>query len=204
MNPDWTFGRYGGGPGGLPYGNITSIAVASNGAVWMGTTRGVIRFYTGKFRYFNGPRYLTDVAFGAGNAASSVVVGSYLGQDAALVLTGTGLSWFSFSTMTMASKADYFQTLVHPYHGRFGLVSASRLDKFGDLSSYALQDSENDGLWTSMYLASQALRYAVTQDPDAKKEADAAIHGLQLLNNVTGVKGLFARSVLRQDTVPVR
>lgn len=204
MNLDWTFERHSGGLGGLPYANISSVAAASNGAVWMGTAQGAVRMQGGKFRYFNGPRYMTDIGFGPGNVVKSVTSGTYKSADSTLVLTGTGLAWFYFDSMTLESKAAYFQTLVHPYHGRFGLVSASSLKKFGDMSSYALQDSENDGLWTSMYLASQALRYAVTKDPAAKKEADSALAGLHLLNNVTGVKGLFARSVLHQETTPVR
>lgn len=204
MNPDFTFQRYGGGLGGLPYGNITSLAVSPYGSLWIGTKRGVILFAKNKFRYFNGPRYMPDMAYGPGNAAKLIAAGSF-GSDCALVVAEDGgMVRFYFDQMTLEAKANYFQTLVHPYHGRFGLVSASRLEKFGDMSSYVLQDSENDGLWTSMYLASQALRYAATLDQDARQEATNALKGLALLNNVTGIKGYFARSVLKQDTVPVR
>lgn len=206
MNPDLTFVRYGGGPNGIPYGNISSVAASSSGSIWLGTARGVIRFNeeSKNFRYFNGPRYMTDEAFGPGNAVKDVATGSWKGKECALMLTGTGLSLFHFESMTLADKAARFQQQVYPYHDRFGLTASCSLRKFGDLSSYELRDSENDGLWTSMYLASQALRYAVTQDPDAKANANKALSALELLNNVTGVTGLFARSVLFQNQLPVR
>lgn len=200
MNTDFTFQRFGGGPGGLPYGNITSIGTsyAENGLtmVWIGTKSGMVLLDGGKFRYLNGPRYMPDIAFGPGNSAKFVSAGD---SGSALVTTESGaIVVFYFETMSLQAKANAFQALVHPYHGRFGLVSASNLAKFGDMKSYVLQDSENDGLWTSMYLASQALRFATTKDNDAKIEANYAMQGLVLLNNVTGIKGLFARSVLKQ------
>jgi hypothetical protein len=58
---------------------------------------------------------------------------------------------------------------------------------------------DNDGLWTSIYVASQAFRYAVTKDPEAKRNAWRAFEGMELLNNVTGIPGLMARSVLPRD-----
>jgi hypothetical protein len=199
-----TFSRYGGGAGGIPYGNITCIQSSkAHNSVWMGTRRGVMRYQAGKWRYFNGPRWLTDVAFGAGNSVVSLSVGEVDGREATLVVTGTGMSWFKFVPKTLKDKANYFQTLVVPYHNRFGLTSSSSLSTWGLMSSYVLQSSENDGLWTSVYLASQALRYAVTGDVAAKSEADRCFGGLQLLNKVTGIKGLFARSI-KQATEVVR
>ena len=204
LSSDLTFSRLGGAPGALPYGNITRVATSSYGAVWMGTDRGVIRYFNGTWNYFNGPRYMTDMAFGPGNQVKALAVGQSNGFDSVLVVTGTGLSWIHYSLYTLQGKADYFQSIVKPYHDRFGLTSAAALRNWGDISSFQPRSSENDGLWTSMYLASQALRYAATGDPAAKSEADIALTGLELLNNVTGVAGLFARSVLKQDTLPVR
>jgi hypothetical protein len=205
QNPDLTFKRIGGGPGGIPYGNITAIGTSQiSNSVWLGSTYGVMKYDNGTWRYFNGPRYLTDQAFGPGNSIFALAVGVYNGMDSVLVSTGTGLSWFHFLSVSLDDKATFFQTLVKPYHDRFGLTASAGLSNWGDMSSFYLQSSENDGLWTGMYLASQALRYAVTKDPDAKREADIALEGLELLNNVTGVSGLFARSVLNQSNLPVR
>ena len=169
----------------------------------MGTTRGVMRYEAGKWRYFNGPRWLTDQAFGPGNRVVTMVAGSLFSLDAVLVITETGMSWMRFTYTNLENKAGDFQKLVLPYHDRFGLTSSSSLKTWGLRSSYQLESSENDGLWTSIYLASQALRYAVTKDPAAKSEADRCLGGLELLNKVTGIKGLFARSV-KQQALSVR
>jgi hypothetical protein len=49
---------------------------------------------------------------------------------------------------------------------------------------------DNDGLWTSMYLASQIFRYAVTQDSEVKAQAWRHFEATELLNLVTGSDNL--------------
>jgi hypothetical protein len=51
-------------------------------------------------------------------------------------------------------------------------------------------------------LASQCFRYAATRDPDAKKKAWHSFEAMEFLNNVTGIEGLMARSVLHQTQAP--
>lgn len=204
QNPDLTFVRLGGDAGGIPYGNITAVASRKHDAMWFGTSRGAMRYNGKSWRYFLGPRWLPDRAFGAGNTVVSISVTKCLGQEAALVVTKTGVAWFRFFEMTLKQKADYFQSLVLPYHDRYGLTASCVMTNWGEKASSIPTWNENDGLWSGMYLASQALRYAVTRDPQAKSEADRVLSGLELLNNVTGVKGLFARSVLYNAPRPVR
>ncbi|MBI4600989.1 MAG: hypothetical protein HY721_03425 [Planctomycetes bacterium] len=53
-----------------------------------------------------------------------------------------------------------------------------------------------DGLFhTGIYLASQAMRYAATRDPAAREQVLRALAGVELLHDVTGARGLFARHV---------
>ena len=54
--------------------------------------------------------------------------------------------------------------------------------------------SDNSGFWTSTYTASQALRYAVTQSPQALANLKRALTGQRDLMRITQVPGLFARS----------
>jgi hypothetical protein len=67
-------------------------------------------------------------------------------------------------------------------------------DDYGDLP---------DGpFFAGLYLASQVLRFAATQEPAALREIEATLAGLELLQGVTGVPGLLARWVSRG--VPAR
>ncbi|NOZ87460.1 MAG: hypothetical protein GXP49_14550 [Deltaproteobacteria bacterium] len=49
-------------------------------------------------------------------------------------------------------------------------------------------------LWTGMYLASQAFRYAVTGDKQAQENAKKVVSGLEDATRVTGIEGLYCRS----------
>lgn len=65
-------------------------------------------------------------------------------------------------------------------------------------------DSDNDGLWTSMYTASQAFRYAATKDPAAKAEALTRFEALLFLYEASAgvAAGFPARSAARVgDTI---
>ena len=55
---------------------------------------------------------------------------------------------------------------------------------------------ENDGLWSSLYLASQAYRWAVTSDQEALDAIRSSLAGLQTRMEVTGVDGIFTRQFI--------
>src|SRR5690606_18793250 len=55
-------------------------------------------------------------------------------------------------------------------------------------------NEDNDGLWTSCYLAAACFRYAVTKDPGAREKAVRTFEALERLETVTGIPGYPARS----------
>ena len=71
--------------------------------------------------------------------------------------------------MKLVQKAAAFEERIRLRHDRYGLVSGSRLLTPGDLSTSQTGTDDNDGLWTSIYLAAECYRYAVTKDPEAGK-----------------------------------
>ncbi len=83
-------------------------------------------------------------------------------------------------------------------HFRLGLVAESGLAIPGDLSSNYTHDLDNDGLWTGIYVAAEAFRYAVTGDEEAKQYAKTSFDAMVMLQTVTdGVvpkEGFFART----------
>ena len=57
--------------------------------------------------------------------------------------------------------------------------------------------SDNNGLWTSLVLVSQALRYNLTGDHTAHAALHTYFDGLSMLHEITGIRGLIARSAVR-------
>src|SRR5439155_18900807 len=96
-----------------------------------------------------------------------------------------------------------FEERIHSRHDRYGLVASSHLAVAGDLSSNRMHDSDNDGLWTSIYAAAECFRYAVTKSPEALANARKSVEAVLFLEEVAGRRGFPARSYLRKgDTMP--
>lgn len=183
----------------LPVGNITATARASDGAVWLGTTQGLMRLdfaapEQDRRQYLAGQRYLPDDQVG------QILPDEHNGV---WVRTQTGVSHIELKPMTLAQKADFFEQRVRARHDRYGLVADSGLQVAGDLSSNQMHDNDNDGLWTAMYAAGECFRYAVTKSPEALANARKSVEAALFLEEVTGRRGFPARSYIRKgDPMP--
>jgi len=172
----------------LPWTEITSLKNI-NDALWFGSTKGAFKLRDdGKYDYYASKRWLVD----------DEVVDIAEGPDnSVLVLTKKGLSKINFVEMTLADKAEYFQKIQRLRHIRYGFTSYLALEKPGDLSTGVYKDTDNDGLWTSMYLAGELFRYAVTKSEDAKQNAYEAFEAMERLTEITGLDGFPARTYER-------
>jgi hypothetical protein len=82
-------------------------------------------------------------------------------------------------------------------HVRHGLTADSRLRIPGDLKSNQMVSSDNDGLWTAIYLAAECFRYRVTGEADAREFARQGLQALMRLEAITGIPGFPARSFIK-------
>jgi hypothetical protein len=184
----------------LPVTDITRIVPVADG-LWVGTTRGVFFQRTkptegpalpdgpNGIRYYASRRWLVD----------DYVVDLALDPDGHLwVLTKTGLNKIEFRPMTLAEKAAYFDRKIRARHIRYGFSAERRLPKAGDLASGEMIDTDNDGGWSSYYLAGQAFRYAVTGDPAARRQAWETFAALERLQSITPLDGFPARTYERR------
>ncbi len=78
----------------------------------------------------------------------------------------------------------------HPYHGgqvtvRFKNLEHTEVQTYGSTGDSAI--------WTGVYLGTQALRYGVTKDPDAKKNLRRNLEALDGYLHVTNKTGYIAR-----------
>jgi hypothetical protein len=172
----------------LPNNEITSLENI-DGALWFGSKNGAFKLREdGKYDYYASKRWLPD------NEVTDIAEGP---ENSVLVLTKSGLSKINFVDMTLAEKADYFQEIQRARHIRYGFTGNLSLTRPGDLTSGVMHDTDNDGLWTSMYLAAELFRYAVTKSEDAKLNAYEAFEAMERLTDISGVKGFPARAFER-------
>ena len=92
----------------------------------------------------------------------------------AWVATAGGVSFIHFSGMTLAEKAKHYEDEVDKHHRRteFGYVIGAYAPVAGRKENLHLADSDNDGLWTSMYGAGECFAYGATKAPLAKRRAN--------------------------------
>lgn len=73
-----------------------------------------------------------------------------------------------------------------------------------ELPVCTLKASENNGLWTSMYVASQCFRYGATRDPEALANVKRTLAGTYELMQITGRPGLYAREASDPAIAPAQ
>jgi hypothetical protein len=166
------------GKDGLPWNEFTCAAAGRDGEVWFGTHRGAIRWDGKDFQYRQGLRWLPN------DDVQSIAVDA---EGRAWFLTAGGLGMIERKKMTLAEKAELYESEIEKYIARtpFGYVAEAPLKIAGDKSSAAPNDSDNDGLWTAMYGAGECFGYAATKNPKTKARAKKAFDALRFLQNVT-------------------
>src|SRR5690606_3033674 len=104
-------------------------------------------------------------------------------DNGAWIATAGGISHIYFKPMTLWDKAQYYEEMIDKYQRRteYGYVLEVHVDKPGTTEGVQQGDSDNDGLWTSMYGAGECFAYAATKDPEAKRRAKQAFEALRFL-----------------------
>lgn len=183
------------GSEGLPFDDAASLVIGEPGVVWLGTTRGAIRYDGHTWAYRQGLRWLPD----------DRIVGIAVSPEGhAWFATSKGVGQIERRPMQLADKAKFYESEIDKRHRRteYEYVHSVRLPKPGDLSEWQQTDSDNDGLWTSMYGAGECFGFAATKDPLARKRAIKAFEALTFLSVVTqggehpAPPGFPARSIL--------
>ena len=176
----------------LPENNITSISEI-DGSLWFGSVKGAFMLREdGKFNYYHGERWLPG----------SKVVHISKGQDqSVLILTEAGLGAIHFKEMTLQDKAVFYDKQVRERHIRLGFNASLSGMKQGDISTGYLKDSDNDGLWTAMYMGGEIFRYAVTKSPEALQNCRESLDAMERLYAINSVSGFPSRSFERSGYI---
>jgi hypothetical protein len=176
----------------LPWTEITAIREI-DGKLWFGSTQGAFMLKDdGKFNYYYGERWLP------GNHVLHI---SKAYDNSVLILTDQGLGQIVFKEMTLHDKAMYYEMQVRDRHIRLGFNAGLVNMEKGNVDSGRLSDSDNDGLWTSMYLAGEIFRYAVTKSPEALQNCRESLDAMERLYSINPVPGFPSRSFERSGYI---
>ncbi|HXW05719.1 MAG TPA: hypothetical protein VD833_10840 [Vicinamibacterales bacterium] len=173
----------------VPVTPFAVVAGESPQVTWAGTRRGLVRYSNGFRRreYFAGLRWLPD---------DHVTAVGFEGP-AIWVETAKGFARIEYRRMTLEEKSRLFVERIQARHNRWGLTADSHLRLAGDLATSQPVSSDNDGLWTAMYVAAESFRYAVTGAADARENARRGMEAIVRLEAITGIPGFPARSFIR-------
>ncbi len=176
----------------LPWTEITAVAEI-DGNLWFGSTKGAFMLKDdGKFNYYNGERWLPD------NVVKHISKGS---DNSVFILTESGLGKIVFKEMTLYDKAIYYEKQVRKRHIRNGFnASFDNMEK-GNVDSGRLSDSDNDGLWTSMYIAGEIYRYSVTKSDEALQNCRESLDAMERLFSINPIPGFPSRSFERSGYI---
>ena len=176
----------------LPSPQITVVKEVQ-GKLWFGSDRGAFKLNEeGGFDYYYGERWLT------GEKVIDIAKGS---DNSVLLLTEGGVSKIVFEEMTLHDKAMFYEKQVRHRHIRYGFNSSLVEMEKGNVNSGRLGDSDNDGLWTAMYLGGQAFRHAVEPSEEALQNVRESLAAMERLFTINPVPGFPARSYARRGYI---
>ncbi len=170
----------------VPDGSFNDMVFTADGKKYFATNTGIITLIEGKISYFS---------YGVWLMHPTVTKLAVSDNGTIAAVTPRGISLITSKFMTLEEKANHFDTLADKYYVRNEGYQVSReLRKYGDMDSGWLPNSDNDGLFTGVYCASQCFRYKVTGDEKAKANAKKAVEAMIKLTEVTGRPGFTARA----------
>ena len=176
-----------------PVNGLNLFAETRANILWLGGPHGAARFDPGSSHLWDRWQYFGDGRWLIGQDVQHIYVDDSP-EETVWIRTRQGVSRISWMIYTLNEKAVHFDGVTERYHVRNGFVARSKLTTPGDLSTSTLSDTDNDGLWTAMYLASQAYRYAVTQSDDARRKARRSLDAIMKLETITPIPGFYART----------
>lgn len=173
----------------LPCTDITVVKEIGN-KLWFGSVNGAFMLQAdGKYKYYASRRWLPA------NDVKDIAEGN---NGSVLILTDKGLGEIHFEPMTLYDKGLYFEKQVRQRHIRLGFNATISGMKDGDVATGSLEDSDNDGLWTSMYLGAEVFRYAATKSPEALENCRESLDAMERLYTINPLKGFPSRSFERR------
>ncbi len=170
----------------LPEEEIYNIHFADDGRVILSSEAGLIILNNGSCKYLPANRWACEK-----DINDAIVAG-----NAIWTATNSGVTKISEIPMTLKEKADYcFKLTEDKYIRTLGYVTGLHQIENNDISTGVPHITDNDGLWTQIYIGSLAYAYAVTKDEKILEAARRSMKAMGYLTKISGLKGFTARAV---------
>ena len=112
--------------------------------------------------------------------------------------TDKGLSRITMTEMSLEEKANYYEEIINTRHNREGYINCCKYEN-DTPENFKVNVSDNDGLWTAVYVAAESYRYTVTGLEEARERASKSMHALIKLLYLPENEGFPARAYRRPD-----
>jgi len=186
---------------GLPVLDVHTVSSGS-GILWIGTSAGAACLDLQskldpprRWHYLSGGRYLP------GDFVHDIA--PVRDRMEAWIATSSGAAKIEYRPFRLSTKAKLFEERVRKRHIRlWGYVTSSALEVPGKLESSKPRPSDNDGLWTGLYVAAESYRYAVTGDDEARSYATQSLRAMLKLEEVTTVDGFPTKAIVPRGEPP--
>lgn len=168
---------------------INRIVFGSDGTFYFATEIGLYVVTGWKTRFLGKGRYL------ASEKAVDVAVKS--DNTEFWIATDKGLSKIELKEMSLSEKAEYYESKMPCFNREDYYAGAYVSDISVPLEESTNEISDNDGLWSALYLGALCFKYKATGDEAAKIQAQKTMKALLKLQNITGISGFPARAYRR-------
>ena len=170
----------------LPRDEIYDIAFGEKGEMVLASAAGVIILNKGSKKYLPASRYVPVSRVNTVEICGNKI---YAGTD-------EGLSVISENEMTLEEKAEYYFDICEKYFIRKDGYTAEKQGIINrDITTGKTKITDNDGLWTQLYIAALSYKYAVTKDKKALEAARRSMLAMIKLTEISGIPGFTARAV---------
>lgn len=168
---------------------INKIVFGTDGTVYFATEIGVYVVSGAKTRFLGKGRYIPS------DRAVDIAVRN--DNKEFWIATDKGLSRIELKEMSLSEKEEYFDSLMIHYN-REDFYTDVTVKKYMDpIESGTPCITDNDGLWSALYVGALCFKYAVTKDEEIRIRASKAMKALVKLQTMTGISGFPARAYRR-------
>ncbi len=168
---------------------INKIVFGTDGTVFFATEIGVYVVSGGKTRFLGKGRYIPS------DKAVDVAVKS--DNSEYWIATDKGLSRIELKEMSLSEKEAYFDGLMKYYNREDFYTDVTVKNYMDPIESGKPCITDNDGLWSALYVGALCFKYAHTKDEEIKERAKKAMKALIKLETMTGISGFPARAYRR-------
>lgn len=168
---------------------INKIVFGEDGTVYFATEIGLYTVNGVKSRFLGKGRYL--------NSSKAVDVAVKEDNSEFWVATDNGLSRIELKEMSLSEKEAYYDSKMQYFNRENYYISANVAEQSVPLEDSIVGISDNDGLWSALYLGALCFKYKVTGDSEVKEKARKVMKALIKLQTMTGISGFPARAYRR-------